>query len=631
MTPSDILEKWIKYSKYDPDEHSFNIMSAHYAMNRICKEVASIMEMDTQGLFSLLYIKTKFEKFCSSVKVTLTDVLNKTDGLDDDDWEMWRLLHSDVVSDAEKSIISLVHSIEQQHTTHKAIGETDIEQERAILADAIIAAVEELKHCHLEIYVKGGQIQPIEKFNLNIRKFNTLVECLHAIENSPDAAYVCYISCYDTPDGYFGYFIKNNGNIFSINDRVNEMFPKQHQASRGGRWREAKKMRLFPYYVLENVDSETDQCDDAKTSEHDISLFDMEPDAYLPLVIGMIMINAKMSLTDFSDKQTVVIDSLLPTNIAGTIEASTSLTTLENSAIAVNSAKYEVPFSSEDIISAAPADSMDITTADAQIFVNLYGEGFQLKTQNLLNRQLLLSNDHEDATYVPEFVATKEHLDRVAYMQGRQQLADYIREQRLKEFRETGGTETIAQWWNAALIQSKDKIFDMCIEKWKLFQSNAPHARTTPEWIPQYGTPYRYIYVGHDFTGGHVPYAYSPYGSVTPFNKKIFKENKLLCPITGAAVSYVFLFRPNDWTEIQEILSDEVSLIKPVVGYRRNGRPYSGNSILDITDPIARMGTIFEKGEHPGEMKDVVHIGLSFCVAFSKSGWKKLLRERNVG
>jgi hypothetical protein len=137
--------------------------------------------------------------------------------------------------------------------------------------------------------------------------------------------------------------------------------------------------------------------------------------------------------------------------------------------------------------------------------------------------------------------------------------------------------------------------------------------------------------VGHDFTGGHVPYAYSPYGSVTPFNKKIFKENKLLCPITGAAVSYVFLFRPNDWTEIQEILSDEVSLIKPVVGYRRNGRPYSGNSILDITDPIARMGTIFEKGEHPGEMKDVAHIGLSFCVAFSKSGWKKLLRERNAG
>jgi hypothetical protein len=68
MTPSDILEKWIKYSKYDPDEHSFNMLSAHYAMNRICKEVASIMEMDPQGLFSLLYIKTKFEKFCSSVK-----------------------------------------------------------------------------------------------------------------------------------------------------------------------------------------------------------------------------------------------------------------------------------------------------------------------------------------------------------------------------------------------------------------------------------------------------------------------------------------------------------------------------------------------------------------------------------
>ena len=102
--------------------------------------------------------------------------------------------------------------------------------------------------CNEDVYVNSGKpvLQP-ETVSTKIHVFNYMSECVIRLQTlAKDGAYVCYISNNGTADGYFAIVIKSNGNIFSVNDRIAEVFIGQHGHSRNGRWAENHK-DIFPY------------------------------------------------------------------------------------------------------------------------------------------------------------------------------------------------------------------------------------------------------------------------------------------------------------------------------------------------------------------------------------------------
>ena len=133
MTASEILERWVKYSNFNPDQKKFNILSNNYQMHSISKKLVRINQYDQSGTLSVLYLKSEFEKICKQVSVSLFDLFSDhdMDGIEDDK-EMWRLLHSDGVRESENDLIDKIERIVSQ-IGKKKIGERDTEAERTAL------------------------------------------------------------------------------------------------------------------------------------------------------------------------------------------------------------------------------------------------------------------------------------------------------------------------------------------------------------------------------------------------------------------------------------------------------------------------------------------------------------------
>lgn len=616
MTAQQIIEKWLTYSKYNADEHSFVLGSAHYEMHKISDGISKIMEYDPKCVMSVLYVKTKFEELCREAKTSLFDVLNGSTGLDTNDREMWRILHSDDVLTVENEILDRISSLIQKGSKQVQIGERDLEKERENLADAVISVVDELCKCHVDLFLRGGVIQPIDRFDTQLHVFNTLSECLVALEKAPDAAYVCYVSNNGTADGYFGFYIKSNGNILSVNERINEAYPGQHNHSRNGRWMESKKFNLFPYELISGV--QFDYKGYARTlilDDSEMELFKLVPECYLPLTLGLVMLNNKYSYVDPSGMPLKLIDTLLPANLLLAGKQDAALVPLQNSLVAKAAEEYRVPFSAVEVLTGSPAtlynrgegqkknyNETGNFLTEKNIFVSLYGEGFELDTSELLvqgqYKQLPASDvaDPRTCESTVEFVGTKERLDMIAYYKARKQLAEYIRDKMYDEYISFGGVDAVQAWYDKAVENAKDRLIDLCVQKWNAVKSGEQKMIENMNWqyVEKQGLDYlRFFentkgYLDYDRTGGL--YRARTFNKIRPG-----ANNVLLCPITGAVASIHFIFRPDSWEDMEDMLGVEVP--KVLKGYQRGACRGIGNSILSATDAVAEIGNVFEDDE----------------------------------
>ena len=618
MKAQEIIEKWLKYSKYDADEHRFVLGSAHHEMHRISDGISQIMEYDPKCVMSVLYVKTKFEALCKECRTTLLDVLNGSTGLEPEDREMWDILHSADVTAVEDEILDRMTTLLQKSSNQMQLGERDHASEREHLADAVISVVDELCRCNEDLFLRGGPMQPIDRFDTQLHVFNTLTECLTALESAPDAAYVCYISNNGTADGYFGYFLKSNGNLLSINERINEAYPGQHNHSRNGRWSENKKYNLFPYALItgESFDYKG-YASKLLLNDEELELFKLSPDTYLPLTLGLVMLSNKYAYLDTASLPVKYVDALLPINLQLAGKSDAALIPLQKSLLAKAVESYHVPFTSDDVLSGSPAalynregnqkktwGETGSFLTEGNIFVDLYGEGFQVNTSELLVQgkyKVLpsnsLSNPRLNENSV-EFVGSRDRLDMIAYYKARQQLAEYIRDRMFEEYKAFGGVQAVQEWFDMAVINAKDRLIELCIQKWNAVKSGKQKMLYNMSWqyTEKHGLDYiRFVentkgYLTYEFTGALFRHS--------PFNKISVKANHniLLCPTTGTMASIHFVFRPDSWEDMEEMLGVEVP--KVLKGYQREAYRSIGNSLLSATDAVAEIGNVFEAGEN---------------------------------
>jgi len=81
MNAIDILEKWFKYSEYDPNRTSFNLLSSDYMMHKACENIEKLSSYDPSGTFAVLYAKHCFEECLKQARVKAYDVVANPDYL----------------------------------------------------------------------------------------------------------------------------------------------------------------------------------------------------------------------------------------------------------------------------------------------------------------------------------------------------------------------------------------------------------------------------------------------------------------------------------------------------------------------------------------------------------------------
>lgn len=661
MTNLEILEKFAAFAEYDENQTRFILGSRNYEFNRGIARIKEISEYDPTNTIGVLYAQYLYDSTASEIKIPMIDILKNPHGLDEE-IEMYSILHSDEIKAAEQDLTDRIDELVSAIIPIKKIGDRDRTAEKNALISSVPAIVEHLGKCNVDLFLRGGPIRPIHNANQickDILLYPRLAECLLDLEQKPDGIYLCYIDNYGSADGYFGFYIVSNGTILSVNERVNEAYPGQHKNSRNGRWRESKHYELFPYQIFDFSNPDyLGYYNNHTIDRNRLALFEIGAEAYIPIILAMVMLTNKYANRDLGDLKMRYVDSLLPKNRsleAGDIHA---LVVRSDSQIAKVSDDYDIRLTSEEVVSGELASiynhngKTDVEWQCSQyatglvkdnVFVDLYGDGFVLnKDRLLLSNRHLIGRKAGDTVPDCEFIGSKDRMDMIAYVQARRQLAEYIRDRMQKEFEAFGGTAAVKRWYTDAIQKHKDDIFRLCVEKYKLSKAGEEANVFSTGIRDASNNPLNFI--GFDEKcNGELP------GSVTnqPFNVRHDERGpnrwKVDCPITGAIISIAFRIRPNDWHDLEKMLPGE-ELPKIVRGWVSEGHFGIGNSLLDATDPITELGTPFEDREirfynrrydylagtlGPNAYnKDMPNsVCFDFSVGFSKRGFSKLCKE----
>lgn len=586
MRIEDILKKWIEYTDFDPDRKKFNLLSAEYEFHKISKKMTAISQFDPSGTLAVLYAKNKFEQFTEHAKVPLRTILEEPDSLRESS-EMWDMLHSAEVRGSEDSIVKELAKIretgvESGYVLLQPAGKPDesaqdegsmLALEREALSDSVNVVVEEATVLRTELYLKGNRpIGTVTTFCHRLLVFSSIAECILSLERSNDGIYLCYIDCNGSSDSHFCFMLHSNGNLLAITERIPEAYPGQHCNTRNGRWQGEYKTRLFPYRLITSSDYDYKGYPVDKKIENcrSIDILQLPVQEHMPLLLAMIIFARKYAGVSTNAMPLIITDSLLPCNLSLQEGDSTALAMVQTSAIAKATSEYRPIWKTEDILRGEEYSEKLGHAYDSKLFVELYGQGFVLNDSALLTRA--------DNTAC-EFAADQRTMNLLAYQQGRQQLADYIREKMYQEYLAAGGVDNVRTWYADAIAQRKHRLFADCLKKWDAVEHGQNGGLS-------------FLSIKQAVAGkGNVEYGYS---RTYPFNKE--NGQKKLCPITGATASIFFMFRPESSDDIIEMLgtSDIPKILK---GWRAAGHNGYGNELLNITDPMGRVGTPFEQDE----------------------------------
>lgn len=586
MRIENILKKWIEYTDFDPDRKKFNLLSAEYEFHKISKKMTDISQFDPSGTLAVLYAKNKFEQFSEHTKVPLRTILEEPESLRESS-EMWDMLHSAEVRSLEDGLVKELAKIrdtgaENGYALLQPAGKPDesaqdegsmIALERKALSDSVNVVVEEATALRTELYLKGNHpIGTVTTFCHRLLVFSSIAECLLSLERSNDGIYLCYIDCNGSSDSHFCFMLHSNGNLLAITERIPEAYPGQHGNTRNGRWQGEYKTRLFPYHLITSSDYDYKGYPVDKKIENcrSIDILQLPANEHMPLLLTMIIFARKYAGVSTNAMPLIITDSLLPCNLSLKEGDSTALAMAQTSAIAKATSEYRPIWKTEDILRGEEYSEKLGHAYDSQLFVELYGQGF------VLNDSALLARADNKAC---EFAADQQTMNLLAYQQGRQQLADYIREKMYQEYLAAGGVDSVRAWYTDAIAKKKHRLFAYCIEKWDEVEHGQNGGLS-------------FLSIKQAVAGkGNVEYGYS---RTYPFNKE--NGQKKLCPITGATASIFFMFRPESFDNIIEMLgtSDIPKILK---GWRAAGHNGYGNELLSITDPIGRVGTPFEQDE----------------------------------
>lgn len=523
-----------------------------------------------------------------------------------------------------------------------------------LFRDSVEYVVEDFSHIRTCAFLKSNNyISEIDKIKFLDRLFvfNTIAEALLTIESQPDnTLYLCYIADDGGAGAHFSFFLKSNGNLISFSDRVDESYVGQHGHCRNGRWQEDKCYHIFPYDEVAEFEGEDykgyPKYIKATTTGLNISELPLKWSCRTKLAALMLM--SKYSGESVESIPLKFVHSLasVSTELAEntrsnelSILSGSQIISLADSAL-VKQHKSEldkhlqVTFSDEVVLSGKLASKYTELrsaryTEYNQDLVEAFGEGFKIDsscilkydTSNLLLVDANSNSNQSSSDKVSEYVADAEHFELEIYRQCREQLADYVQGKMDAEFKAVGGGKGVRDWYLAELNKRFDKLVDKCVLWYKEIEEGV--RKNSP--VEYFSTPISADTIVGYVIDEQIEGTRSGHSFVLNPDKHPYDKYRRKCPITGNYANVWFQIRPSNMKNVAEILDMELSdMPKATIGWDLTGRAsgiYTGNSILDSTDPVARITHPFSSGGYDS------YVDFSFTIGLSKRGINQRLKS----
>lgn len=606
------LMRFLKESPYD----GFRLRNLSSYWDYDLKEISKFANAyDDTGELTLLYLASECREYIDDTIVPVGAALANP-GILKPYVDLKALIDSPLVKESRQNMVDQLSSIISAISGKKLIGDGHAVGDE--LEKAVYALFKCFRKLHFEVYMNSGRaIDSFDRFSSSVQVCNSLAEMLLRLEGSPDGIYVGYVSNPGTLDGWFGFFCKSNGNMFSYNERIDEVYVGQHRLLRNGRYAEDKAFDLFPYELCEFSD-ERDYKGYSKevTIGSNRRLFDMKDfSIFVRTVLSMAVISRKHAGRALKGKA-VVVDSLLPANLAmlgGHTKGTKAPVKWEGSQLVKAATSFKPPQFEEEKVLRGFYDKEfcnDNNRSDTgwfyginQDIVDAYGDGFKINRKQVLesnsSRRLIGDGDTEQ-----EFIGPPSRFRLRAYMEVRRQLANHVCDKLYGDFDKFGGVDKIGQWYAERLAERMEKVLSRCAYVYGQWMNDKE--KTCVEYgeseVQNLESSFRAI--------NHPPYVKI---SKRPFWADVslseYVDRKYICPVFHCAASLYFRFEFSTYRQVKEFLGCE--LPKFCVGWRAHPE-YNGNSLLNVTDPV---GDIV----HPL----YGHFDFSFSIGLSKRALTK--------
>lgn len=624
---SDILELWSEFTNLSEEKNSWVVNSWDYTFHRYNEKIIKLSKSyNIPDTILVIYLKNLFIWYLKEAKISLFDCFENNIDLSLVK-KLYNSFNQDNVKQIEEDFYNNLNYISSKLMKKQLIGNIDFSK---IVENSLDIIYDELGKCHLEIYQKGQKINIIESVCTEIFIFNTLVDCLSVLQKQPDAIYICYISNHNTSDGYFGFFIKNNGNIFSMNERVEEAYMGQHSHGRNHRFVENKTDGLFPYQLFEF--SNYDYKGYARTytlkskEDKNIALTDLEDNSYITLLITIMLLKMRFE-NEYLDGPIKYSNYYLQNNLNLLHERKdTELMIINNNQIMNNNQQEfsnlinkltsenvsKGQFNNDFNHSIHPElDYREYGNFDNNIFIDLYGDGFELHPELLMldNSLKLLSSDNvsKDDVINAEFIGTEKQLSLQLYYEARKQLAKFIEEKMKEEYQKfIAEFKSVENWYHQKIDEHRDRITKILVQEYVTDKYN--NDLSSDGWR-KVGQNLSVSYTEDNSYGRW--YGYDKYNG-KPCNCKIKMQL-------------------SSWEDIEFILGEEVPKIIKGYEYSRGSglsSKYYGNHLLDVVDPIVRIQTPFES--RGSFCYNSTYYDFSISLYFSKSGLNKYIKDNKI-
>lgn len=614
-----IINKWTEFTKFDQTRTKFNLGSWDYTFHKYNEKILKLTkEYDLPIFLTIIYIKNLFCWFTKECNIKIYDMLENPDNFHQI-VELNNLFKDEEINKFEEKMYNLLNSISISLSKGKPlIGNMQLKE---LVENSLDVIFDELLKCNVEIYQKGEKVQNIDYICENIFIFNTLVEAISVLSNQPDGLYVCYIANNNTSDNYFGFFIKNNNNLFSINERQKEKFIGQHANGRNNRFLENKAFDLFPYELLEVKNRDyLGYAKDflLKDDTKEVCLNDLHEKSYVNLLMTILLI--KLRFENKMIEGDIVYSNFALSNNAKQITQNQEALIILNNNLIIKQQENKLndiinQFTTENILSGElnkkyiPQNKElsynEYGFFENNIFIDLYGKGFKFNPEVLAvdNTLKFLNTGDKNININAEFVGNEKVLSLQFYTEARRQLAEHIQNNMDKEYEKfENNFGSIRDWYSLVLNKYRTKII-----RW-VVQQYVDRISTEAKFIN--GNWYS---CGESITIGYDETNYSStYDVIYPFNK----WNDPYCFINGKKTNCTITVKVSTYEDIETILGQEVPKI--VKGWQRSR--VLPNTLLDVVDPIMKITTPFEKN----------HYNFSFAIRFSRSGLKKYIKENNI-
>ena len=656
MTISQIIQLWMKHTDYDPDRKSFYLGSMISEAHRCTKLMSELSnEYDNSGMLSVLYAKSCYEDMLHEFRVRIEEfVKDKT--VIQEYWQMWDAFNSPVVKEAEDHLIEIFNALVAKVSGCKLLGECNREEDLQLLYNSVSKVTESFCKCKVESFLKGapclGELNYVSGI---IEVFPTLAQCLRTVECRVDGVYIAYISQYNSAGGYFTFILKSNGNIISINDRIDETYVGQHGNSRNGRWTEKALFDLFPYDEILKFSSYdykgyATKWDVKENEDSGFPLKNLTQESYMAVLLAIILIVKKYTGREITDIKRKFVDTLLTPNLNLLEEHvdTTALVPVNNSAIVAYTNEWNPTIDTATVMNPDSGKRFDYATnKDSgksyeemgcfkgfnQEFVDLYGDDFILDPSKVFYTpdRLAITDGGETTMRCAEFVGTREKFDLEVFRQSRKQLADHIQSRMIREFEEFGGHEAVMKWYYNLVTTNKDKILQLALDKWQeiMIDKTEQNYERSFCWVPCSTKLKTTIEENYEH------YQLLSHSVNTPIELKGWGTDKYAekwkCPITGTTANVWFNFLPCSYKEIERIFGVEVprvlkgyTITSPVDGFAK------GNSILDSTDAVADIDHIYTSQSSTARLMlgRTPSSKFEFSIGLSRRGLNRLLKER---